>query len=66
MEYTTEIVFDSTYATGPNVTAMWLTFLLCILEVLGSNLDLETGYPDSGFSWFPSVPPVQFWDGTSN
>jgi hypothetical protein len=31
--------------------------LLRIREVPGSNLDLDTGYPDGGFSWFSSVPP---------
>jgi hypothetical protein len=29
-------------------------------KVLGSSLCLETGYPDSGFSWFSSVPPGKF------
>jgi hypothetical protein len=28
-------------------------------EVPGSNLDSETGYPDSGFPWFSSVPPAK-------
>jgi hypothetical protein len=30
----------------PNFMVKWLTFPLCIWEVLGSNLDLETGYRD--------------------
>jgi hypothetical protein len=34
----------------PTVAAEWLTFLLCISKVLGSNIDPETGYPDLGFS----------------
>jgi hypothetical protein len=35
----------------------WLTLLLRIREVPGSNLDPETGYPDLGFSCFFSVSP---------
>jgi len=30
----------------------WLTLLLRIQEVPGSNLGPETGYTDWGFSWF--------------
>jgi hypothetical protein len=30
----------------PNVMVEWLTFLLRIREVLGSNLGPETGYPE--------------------
>jgi hypothetical protein len=30
----------------PNVVVEWLTFLLRIREVTGSNLSLETSYPD--------------------
>jgi hypothetical protein len=33
----------------------WLTLLLHNWEVLGSNLDPKTGYPDWGFSWFPHI-----------
>jgi hypothetical protein len=44
----------------PNVVVEWLTLLLRIREVQGSNL----GYPDWGFSWFSSVPPGKFWDST--
>jgi hypothetical protein len=37
----------------PSVAVKWLTLLFCIREILGSNLGLETGYPDWGvyFSW---------------
>jgi hypothetical protein len=35
---------DVTYL--PNVVVGWLTLLLHILEVVDSNLSLETGYPD--------------------
>jgi hypothetical protein len=34
----------------PNVAVVWLTLLLCILEVLGSNVGPEIGYPDWGLS----------------
>jgi hypothetical protein len=44
----------------------WLTFLLHILEVPGSNLSQETGYPDWGFSWFSSVLPGNCRDSTLN
>jgi hypothetical protein len=33
-----------------NIVVEWLTLLLCIQEVLGSNLGPETSYPDCGFS----------------
>jgi hypothetical protein len=33
-------------------------------EVLGSNLDLHTGYADRGFMWFSSVSPGIFFDST--
>jgi hypothetical protein len=29
-----------------NVEVEWLTLMLCIEEVPGSNLDRKTGYPD--------------------
>jgi hypothetical protein len=35
----------------------WLAFLLCIPEVLGSNLSPEAGHPERGFLWFSSVQP---------
>jgi hypothetical protein len=41
-----------------NVVVEWLTILLRIWEVPGSNL--ETGYPCWGFSWFFSVPTGEF------
>jgi hypothetical protein len=31
---------------APNVMVEWLTLLLRIWEVLGSNLSLKAGYPD--------------------
>jgi hypothetical protein len=40
----------------------WLTLLLCIQEVPGSNLNPETGYPDWGFSWFSSIPTGECQD----
>jgi hypothetical protein len=44
------------FHTKPNVVVEWLTFLLHIKEVPGSNFGPETGYPDWVFSWFSSVP----------
>jgi hypothetical protein len=41
----------------PNVVVKWLTLVLRIREVPGSNLGQQTGYPDWSFSWFPSVSP---------
>jgi hypothetical protein len=43
------------YGEGPNFAVEWLTFLLRIREVPGSNLGPETGYP-----WFFTVPPGNF------
>jgi hypothetical protein len=48
--------------TLPNVVVEWLTPLLRIREVPGSNPGTETGYPDEGFSWLSSVPPGKFQD----
>jgi hypothetical protein len=39
---------------------------LSIREVPGSNLGRDIGYPDLGFSWFPSVPPGTCRDSTLN
>jgi hypothetical protein len=50
----------------PNVVVEWLAFLFRIREVLGSNIGLETGYPDWGFSWFSSVPPGKCLANTLN
>jgi hypothetical protein len=33
---------------APYVVVEWLTLLLCIRDVPGSNLESETGYPDQG------------------
>jgi hypothetical protein len=43
------------------LVAEWLTFLLCIPEVPGSDVGSEIGYPDLGFSWFSSDPPGKCW-----
>jgi hypothetical protein len=48
----------------PNVAAEWITLLLCIRDVLGSNLDPETGYHDWGISCFSSVSPGKCRDST--
>jgi hypothetical protein len=42
----------------------WLTLLLRIREVPGSNLGQETAYPDWGISWFSAVPPGECWSST--
>jgi hypothetical protein len=38
---------------GPEVVVECLTLMLRIWEVPGSDLGLETGYPDEGFRDFP-------------
>jgi hypothetical protein len=40
-------------AVPPIVVVEWLTLLICIREVPGSNFGLETGDLDSGFHGFP-------------
>jgi hypothetical protein len=47
-----------------NIMVEWLTLLLHLQEVPGSNLGLETSYPDWGFSWISSVPPGKCQDST--
>jgi hypothetical protein len=37
----------------PNVAVQWLTLLHRIREISGSNLGLETGYPDWGLRGYP-------------
>jgi hypothetical protein len=49
----------------PNDVIEWLT-LLRIREVPGSNLGPATGYDNSGFSWFFSVPPGEYQKNTLN
>jgi hypothetical protein len=39
-----DIIFIS--AERPNIVVEWLTFLFRIWEVPGSNLGLESGYPN--------------------
>jgi hypothetical protein len=39
----------------PKIIVEWLTFLLCIYEVQGSDLSQEANYPDQGSSWYSSV-----------
>jgi hypothetical protein len=48
----------------PNFVVEWVPLLLRIREVPSSNLGPENGYPDSGFSWFSSVPPDECLDIT--
>jgi hypothetical protein len=40
-----------------NIAAEWLTLPLHIWEVQGSNLGIQTSYPDYAFSWFPHSFP---------
>jgi hypothetical protein len=47
---------------SPNVIVKWLTLLLRIQEVPGSNLSPDTGYHDWGFLWFSSVTPGECCD----
>jgi hypothetical protein len=42
----TMLVFTGSLINELNVVAKWLTLLLCIWEILSSNLGLETSYPD--------------------
>jgi hypothetical protein len=60
---TTFVCFLITNVT-PNVVVEWLTLLLRIREVLGSNLGPDIGYTDWGVSWVSSVPPAEFEDRT--
>jgi hypothetical protein len=43
--------------------ADWLTAMLytCVKEVLGSNLEWDTSYPDWGVAWFSSASPGNYW-----
>jgi hypothetical protein len=54
----------SSYDDSSNVMVEWLTPLLHVWEVLGSNLGPETDYPDWGFLLFSSVPPDECQVGT--
>jgi hypothetical protein len=49
-----------------NIMVQCLALLLCIWEVSGSCLGLETGYADWDFSWFSIFPPGKCWDSTLN
>jgi hypothetical protein len=49
-----------------NVVVDRLTLLLRIREVPGSNLGPETGYPESGRSWFSSIPPDECRGNSKN
>jgi hypothetical protein len=53
---------DLAYVT-PNVV-VGVNTLLRIREVPVSDLGLETGYSDCGFSWFSSVTPGEYSDST--
>jgi len=48
----------------PKVTVWWFAVLLCIWEILCSNLKPKPSYPDYGLLQVSSVPPGKFWDST--
>jgi hypothetical protein len=49
---------SSSMTQKPNFVVEWLTLLLHIREVPGSNLDQETGYSDlGGRGFFQSLQP---------
>jgi hypothetical protein len=54
----------SWYSIIPNGVVEWLTFVLRIWEVPGSNLVLDSTYPYWGFSWVSSVLPCECSDNT--
>jgi hypothetical protein len=59
--------FDgSSYHYEPNIVVELLPHLPPVREGLGSNLGPGSGYPDRGFSWGFSLPPVEVWDSTSS
>jgi len=47
-------------SSSQNVAAQHLALLVHIRDILGSNLDPETGHPHCGSPWFYLVPPFQF------
>jgi hypothetical protein len=55
---------SGSYSGKRNVKAEWLTILLRIWEVSGSNFGSETDYSYREFSWFSSVNPGKFRDCT--
>jgi hypothetical protein len=48
-----------------NKTVIVVTLQIFILEVLGSNLTWDSGYPDR-FLWFSSVPPERSQNWTTS
>ena len=40
------------------MSAQAVSFVICIRSMCGSNLSLDTEYPDLSLSWLSSVPPV--------
>jgi hypothetical protein len=51
--------------TVVSAVVKWLA-PLCVPEVQGLNLSLETAYPYHGFLWSSSVPPVRHGDSALN
>jgi hypothetical protein len=46
-------LYTDSGTNSPNVVVEWLTLLLLIREIPGSNLGPEIAYPDYGFHYFP-------------
>jgi hypothetical protein len=44
------------YSFLPSVSFKWLTFLLCLLKALISNLGPDAGYSNLGFRFFREMP----------
>jgi hypothetical protein len=51
------------YATEQ--VSLAVKFRACILSMLGSSFEQDTGYTDWSLSWFISVPPHECWDSIS-
>jgi hypothetical protein len=49
-----------------NFSTEWLSLLLRIREASGSKLGMETGYPDSGFSWYFFITECKCQDSNLN
>jgi hypothetical protein len=63
--YLCTTIYEQSLVITPKVLVQWLTLLLRIRKVPGSNLGPETGYHYLGFSWFYSVLPGEWRDSIS-
>jgi hypothetical protein len=64
--YLVILFLSNLFSYTPNALVEWLTPLLRIREVLGSNLGPEAGYTNLSFSWLSSVPPCECLGSTLN